>query len=371
MAYQDPEVAAFQEGDLFEHESGKRLKLVYREVKIQGRQDTHLRPYNPPRESLLFERADGIVDNSNCLPNYGLATGPRDMEMLVGVGTDGAEKSGEPWKNFKLLRPKLGSDADGTTEYESLGTLDEVRTNWNNRWSARSKPGEGDTAGPSGDGDGNKARGKNSTGRKRKSMQAPPRKTSARAGSLAESAGSRRSQSLGGMSAQPQALATHESLLGHGTPGAFGTHEQHGNQSTYNAQPSYPPPVSQYNKQYAGNPAFQQNTYASTINPNASTPYNGHQAQVQEYPQAMQQMPTFPYGTTPNYNFGGGMLDGSQMLQQPNSAFAQQMLANQLPYEQQTQPWPTGEQTHWQQQWDNGNDPGDETVDELDEHQFL
>ncbi|ETI23738.1 hypothetical protein G647_05543 [Cladophialophora carrionii CBS 160.54] len=371
MAYQDPEFSAFQENDVFEHENGQRIKLVYHNVKIQGRQERSIRPYNPPRESLRFQLADEEVDSSNSLSNLSLATGPKEMELLVGGKREG--DSADPWRNWKLLRPKPSSDPNEPTEFETLGTLNDVRAYWNNRWPVRPVPDEGDAAGPDDQSDEDQARGKNTKGRKRRSTQGQTRRTSARAGSLSGTVGSRHSQSLRRTSTQAQASAFHGPLLGGDTPGPLLAQEQqYGSQLTYNTPQTYPPVIPQfdpqnsqeYTQQYGGEAAFQQSTYASVRGPMAPPPLHSYQSQLQRLPHDMQQTPSTQHAASSSYAFGGDALVGSQMPQQPHSTVAQQPPAQQPLYQQQLQSWDTDEQTYQQQQPGSGNDIGEEANDE-------
>ncbi|OCT50461.1 hypothetical protein CLCR_07159 [Cladophialophora carrionii] len=371
MAYQDPQFSAFQENDVFEHENGQRIKLVYHNVKIQGRQDRSIRPYNPPRESLGFQLANEEVDSSNGPSNLSLATGPKEMELLVGGKREG--DSADPWRNWKLLRPKPSSDPNGPAEFETLGTLNDVRANWNNRWPTRPVPNEGDAAGPDDQSDEDQARGKNTKVRKRRSTQGQGQRTSARAGSLSGTVGSRHSQSLQRTSTQAQASAFHGPLLGGDTRGPLLAQEQqYGSQLTYNTPQNYPPVIpqfdpqnaQQYTQQYGGDAAFQQSTYTSERRPMAPPLLRSSRSQLQELPHDMQQTPSSLFAASSSYGVGGGDLSGSQMPQQPRSTFAQQTPAQQSLYQQQPQSWNTKEQAYKQQQPGSSNDMGEEANDE-------
>jgi hypothetical protein len=306
MAYQDPDFSAFREGDVFEHEDGQRLKLVYHPVKIQGRQDRPLRPYNPPRESLRFQKADEIVDSSNGLSNISLATGPKEMEQLVG-----ANKGGDPWRRWKLLRPTPSSDPNQPTAEETLGTLDEIRTNWNNSLPARPTAGAG-------------------SGRR--------------------------------TSTQAEASTTHNPLTNLDTPDLPLGPQQYGRQLPQNPQYSRWFVPGRANQQYASNPASRQNPYTDPLNLDTPARFD-YQSQLQGFRQRIVQEPTSLHTTNWGYGTAGSASLGQQAPQQPQSA-AQQYPTQQALYQQQTQRWHSGEQTHLQQQADNGNDIGDETDDE-------
>ncbi|KIW70771.1 hypothetical protein PV04_03012 [Phialophora macrospora] len=353
MANQDPEFSAFQQGDVFQHDDGQRLKLVYHHAKIHGRQDKPLRPYNPPRESLRFQVADENVDGNNGLSNLSLATGPKEMEQLVG-----AKKVGDPWRHWKLLRPTPGSDPDQPTTWEDLGTLDEVRTSWNNRWQVRPGPDDEDVPGSGGHGDEEQTRGNKGRGRKRKSTQGPNRKTPVSAGSLTGPAGPRTRTST-----QAQVPPTHNSLPNLDAPGVPLGPQQYGGQRPQDAQHRGWFDPSQFNRQYVEDLAFQPNTHTDPLDPNAPARISRH-SQLPGFPRSMVQEHTSPYATDWGYGAAASGFLGQQVSHQPQSAMAQQIPTQQMLYQQQTQPWHPDGQGRRRQQADNGDDVGDETDDE-------
>ncbi|KAJ9604002.1 hypothetical protein H2200_011524 [Cladophialophora chaetospira] len=274
MAFQQPMFSAFQEGDVFVHRDGRRIKLVYQQVKIKG--DEVSRLYRPPKESLGF--VDG---NGNYLPGFALATGPDEMEQLVGV--QGEDRAGV-WKRWNLIRPN-----DQQVE-EDLGTLDDIRIKWNNRWPMREQTTDGSMQGPSNANDEDEAGGTRGDSRKRKSTSEAAVRASARAATTSGATMSQGIQSTQRESMQPEGLLASQSTTASYSPIPPTSFERtpHGNDYASNSQQPllFAPTVP---NQTEGHLLPQQSTYPPSISAGAfPTSYgpSSHQNQSDRTQQA-------------------------------------------------------------------------------------